>query len=926
MPMAPPISGTSVDIAMRDLASRFDSGVPRLRVEKYFYYKVSIDHNMFLPPEEPYDGYSSTLKPKALRGNSSFTILKLFLQHFVFLSANNLLSESQIHKVVEYIVEKGGTIILLFICRLRSPLMAVFARKVFHNALLYGNIYLSRKFIQCGFWLQTDTSPSRHQTWTEYLCHAVYSGNEAMVELLCRAGVRPEIEFFFRRPNYWDLKVQVLPTLFAFGADPEKYIKDRETGFPLIDAARSGSLKAVKLLQSKGARVNLYLARYCGTALQAAASRGHLEVAEYLVQHGADINVPCVQQIQLPGYYNYEVLISLLTPVQIAAMVDNVSFLRYLLQHGASAMAFPASAVSPQTDLEVYHPRHTSKIFVCTALQYGVSNQNMEIILLLLNARASPDSRAAPNIGDTPLQMAARLGNVEIYRLLCSWGADINAPPAVYNGRTALQGAAESGNLEILRMLLEADAQVNAPAGAEKGLTALQAACLNGHYLMAGFLLAKGADLNVDPSPVGGLTPIQAAASYGDIRLVRDLIALGAEVDAPPAKEGKTALQAAAKHKSLPLLELLVQHGADVNIIGAYDDMHSPLAIAADQDWLEGMRFFLDRGARINCSLQVPIAQDGTVEYHLARNFCLLDWAVLNGNEEMTRLLLQHGANSVAPPVICPYSYQSLLWLSLRERFGFDIIDLLLAKVPDFHKHPGSADTLKLTFTWKVDIAYSRQILERLNMILPSLCHRAVQRAWDRVFKFCGKEKELKDVIEFLLESGANINSRAEDGSTLLQRAARYGHEKPCILLIDHGAAVNIHATRSYGTPLQEVIRRHHFNLAILLLNRGADVNALPALEGGTTALQAAAISGMLKLAVLLLERGADVTAPAAQICGRTAIDLAAEYGHFDMVQLFLNAYGEDADLESIRRQAAGFARREGHHELADWLLSRWSY
>ncbi|RAK93799.1 hypothetical protein BO79DRAFT_103907, partial [Aspergillus costaricaensis CBS 115574] len=271
MPMAPPTSSTSVDSALRDLASRFGSGVPRLKIEKFFHHKVSIDHNMFLPPEEPYAGHSSTLKPKALRGNSSSSILKLFLQHFVFLSANNLLSQSQIHNIVEYIVEKGGTIILLFICRLRSPLIAVFARKVFHNALLSGNIYLSRKFIQCGFWLQTDT-PSWHQNWTEYLCEAVYSGNEAMVELLCRAGVRPEIKFSSRRPNYWDLKVQVLPTLLAFGADPEKYIKDRETGFPLIDAARSGSLKAVKLLQSKGARVNLYLARYCGTALQAAAS------------------------------------------------------------------------------------------------------------------------------------------------------------------------------------------------------------------------------------------------------------------------------------------------------------------------------------------------------------------------------------------------------------------------------------------------------------------------------------------------------------------------------------------------------------------------------------------------------------------------------------------------------------------------------
>lgn len=91
------------------------------------------------------------------------------------------------------------------------------------------------------------------------------------------------------------------------------------------------------------------------------------------------------------------------------------------------------------------------------------------------------------------------------------------------------------------------------------------------------------------------------------------------------------------------------------------------------------------------------------------------------------------------------------------------------------------------------------------------------------------------------------------------------------------------------------------------------------------TALQEAARSEILKLAVRLLERGADVTASAAPIGGRTAVDRAAEYGNLDMVQLFLNAYWEDADLESIRRQAAGFARRGGHHELADWLLGRWS-
>lgn len=76
----------------------------------------------------------------------------------------------------------------------------------------------------------------------------------------------------------------------------------------------------------------------------------------------------------------------------------------------------------------------------------------------------------------------------------------------------------------------------------------------------------------------------------------------------------------------------------------------------------------------------------------------------------------------------------------------------------------------------------------------------------------------------------------------------------------------------------------------------------------------------MFELAVRLLERGADVSAPAAPRNGRTAIDGAAERGHFDMVQLLLNAYGKDADLEPVRRQAANYAEKESHLEISQWL------
>lgn len=318
--------------------------------------------------------------------------------------------------------------------------MKVFARKVFCSAVMFGDILLGRKVLQCGVRLKTD-DPTQRSRLTDYLSTAIHGRHEAMVELLCKAGIHPEVNNRWSWRDDWDLQLPILHTLLAFGADPERFFTEEGTGFPLINAALNGSLKAVQLLLDRGARVNLYLARYYGTALQAAASRGHLEVARYLIQHGADTNVPCVMQIEISRYcYFDDEMIPLLTPVQIAAKVNNPGLVHMLLQHGASAMACPVSAHPDfklyfsrraEEDWNVtqrYKPRYDSRQKVYTALQYGALNQNMEIIALLMCTGVAPDSRVAPYVNDTPLQMSTRLGNVEMFRLLWSWGADLDAP------------------------------------------------------------------------------------------------------------------------------------------------------------------------------------------------------------------------------------------------------------------------------------------------------------------------------------------------------------------------------------------------------------------------------------------------------------------------------------------------------------------
>ncbi|KAB8277128.1 ankyrin repeat-containing domain protein [Aspergillus minisclerotigenes] len=248
-----------------------------------------------------------------------------------------------------------------------------------------------------------------------------------------------------------------------------------------------------------------------------------------------------------------------------------------------------------------------------------------------------------------------------MFRLLLSWGADFNALPAVYNGRTAVQGAAESGNLMIFLMLGCAGAQIDEPAGSKQGMTALQAACLNGNSLIAA---------------------IQAAAAHGDIRLVRDLITLGAEVNAPASEGGRTALLAAIEHESLPLLELLVQHGAGVNAPGAYGFL-SPLSEAASQGWLKGVHFLLEHGANVNDTPFDLAMLDESGEYAPEELLSPLGWAITNASVEMIDLLLQHDADVLGTVIFDRSDSRSALTHAIHEGSNFEVIDLLLSKVPD---------------------------------------------------------------------------------------------------------------------------------------------------------------------------------------------------------------------------------------------------
>ncbi|KAL4887569.1 ankyrin repeat-containing domain protein [Aspergillus karnatakaensis] len=891
---------SSMETGIRELTPLIDDNLPSLFEIMPRRYRESSELKTYIPIRDANARELYTKDLGTLVKSDPLSAIKVFLELFVFLSTNNLFYQSELDGVCEWIVQKGGTDALVNLCMIKSPSMTVFARRILCSAIGLGNIALARRIFQYAPF--PEDPASRNQLGIDYLSVAVTRGQVAMVDLLCdilhKTGIPLRIEHWWTWDPRYERHVCILRMLLNYGANPETFI-------------------AVELLLVAGARVDLYLPMAGGTALQVAVSRGHLELVECLMRYGADPNFP---RFLSPAEYPRQIIVpeALEGPVQIAARRNDLILLQYLLDHGGLAEFCP---IFPHHDVGQFSSLHVedrlldltdtlpckSRHLTFNALQYAVLKQNVSMVSLLLSKGAIPDSRIARSTSGTPLQIAARLGNLEICQILMSYGANVNALPSTCDGRTAVQGAAESGSLQLLSALLSVGAQMNAPAGPKEGMTALQAACRRGHTLVVGYLLAQGADLNARPSPISGLTPIQAAATNGDARLVKNLIDLGVDVNDPQTEAGSTALLAATRHRSLPLLELLLQHGANASLNGDYL-YESAFEKAASLGWLEGMEILLKHGADITDTPFTLTAPYDTMIIPGVNKKLLspLGWAIHHESKGMVTLLLQHNVD-VLSPAYCSTNDDKPLGPLMLQR------------------HPGWENSLRiLVENDTIDFDTFRKVHEMVDTLPPLLRCKAIKNGWDGIllgYEYPDEmDKLLDNIMDLLIKSGAQVEDHNNESTTLLQRASRAGHYQICSSLLGRGAMADIPATVDHGTPLQEALKYSHVDIANLLLQHGADVNAAPAENHGVTALQAAAINGMMEMAIRLLEAGADVRAPAAPNDGRTAIDGAAERGYWDMVQLLLNAHGDQGGLKTVCDGAAGYAQGEGHFDLAAWL------
>ena len=116
-----------------------------------------------------------------------------------------------------------------------------------------------------------------------------------------------------------------------------------------------------------------------------------------------------------------------------------------------------------------------------------------------------------------------------------------------------------------------------------------------------------------------------------------------------------------------------------------------------------------------------------------------------------------------------------------------------------------------------------------------------------------------KDVVDYLIEEGANVNTKRDDGDNPLMAAARKGNLEIVTALVEHGADVS-QADNFGRTPLMMAAQSGSKETVDFILGKGADINATDKYD--LSALIFAMKANKMDLAKYILSKGAKVWKP----------------------------------------------------------------
>jgi ankyrin repeat protein len=410
------------------------------------------------------------------------------------------------------------------------------------------------------------------------LTEAIQAGNSELIQILLRAGATTIGERIFCIGN-----IETANHLEQVGMLPDII---RTSGPSLLASAISAEKEdLVQRLLSYDIDVNEDFSRRRRndgpSPLEAAISKGNIELAEVLIGRGAYItgHVFYAAVWEALGTGNDAIVRKLLgsyndlpryvgsTAVDMAVQQRSHGLVQFLLEVGIDPKGTPQHYDPPKDDSRhhrvqagwwrrycQYNPESVLETAAqlgdrpilqlllkatrwaqrCTglALTVAIDYDNDHLVQDLLDAGANLDSEHHKyGMSSTPLRTAVARQQISLVETLLQAGANVDYVGTGGWARTALQEAVETGNPRLVNMLLEARADVNAPPAYLGGATAMQIAAIQGYLGIARKLLEAGANVNAARGPFHGRTALEGAAENGRIDMLHLLLSEGTLIE-----------------------------------------------------------------------------------------------------------------------------------------------------------------------------------------------------------------------------------------------------------------------------------------------------------------------------------------------------------------------------------------------------------